>query len=735
MKASKSLQNNQSTATENALRRAVDTTPAFIHTARPDGYLDYFNRGWLDFLGKSLEEVCGWRWTESVHPEDVATLVQKWRAALASGEPFEIEARVRRADGSYRALLHRKVPLRDEHGNIVKWFGSSIDIEDRKRAEQRVAEKASELERNEFYLREGERLAHMGSWSLRLDGIFDYWSPETFVNFGFDSDKGIPTLSQWLDVLHADDRHVLADLIRKMFSEGVKGDVQYRVRHPKYGQRTMHSTGEPVFENGKVTRLIGNTLDITEQENAVQELRRRKAYMDQGEALGHTGSFGWNLSTGELIWSDETFRILEYDRNIKPTVDHIFKRTHPEDLTLVRRVIENAKEGESFDFEHRLLMPDGSVKHVHVIARPLTSESNEVEFVGTVMDVTVTKKAFGEIRALKDELYKENIVLRHEIGSTSMFEEVLGTSSALQNVLALAAKVAPTDSTVLIAGETGTGKELIARAIHKRSKRGARSFVGVNCAAIPSSLIMSELFGHEKGAFTGAVQRRLGRFELAEGGTLFLDEVGDLPLETQIALLRVLQEREFERVGGTEMLRCDVRMIAATNRDLHSAIAAGSFRSDLFYRLNVFPIELPPLRERKEDIPILVNYFVNRYAQRAGKKIDTIRKKSIEALQEYSWPGNVRELQNVIERSLIIVDTNEFSVDKNWLSHEFQSSRRVGRASRISTEQEQIEAALAQAKGKVSGRQGAAAILGIPASTLESKIRTLKINKHAYKGA
>jgi transcriptional regulator with GAF, ATPase, and Fis domain len=248
-------------------------------------------------------------------------------------------------------------------------------------------------------------------------------------------------------------------------------------------------------------------------------------------------------------------------------------------------------------------------------------------------------------------------------------------------------------------------------------------------------LITSELFGHEKGAFTGALQRRLGRFELAEGGTIFLDEVGDLPLETQIALLRVLQEREFERVGGTEVLRADVRVIAATNRDLHSAIAAGSFRSDLFYRLNVFPIELPPLRERKEDIPILVNYFVNRYAQRAGKKIDSIRKKSLEALQEYSWPGNVRELQNVIERSLIIVDTNEFSVDKNWFSHEFQSSPRVAPASSVSAEQEQIEAALAQTKGKVSGRQGAAAILGIPASTLESKIRTLRINKHAYKGA
>jgi transcriptional regulator with PAS, ATPase and Fis domain len=229
--------------------------------------------------------------------------------------------------------------------------------------------------------------------------------------------------------------------------------------------------------------------------------------------------------------------------------------------------------------------------------------------------------------------------------------------------------------------------------------------------------------------------RLLASLELAEGGTIFLDEVGDLPVETQIALLRVLQEREFERVGGTEVLRADVRVIAATNRDLQVAIADGAFRSDLYYRLNVFPIELPPLRERKEDVPLLVNYFVDRYAKRAGKKIKHIQKKTLEMLQEYSWPGDVRELQNVIERSLIIVDTNEFSVDKNWLSHEFQSSRRAGRAITISTEQEQIEAALAQTKGKVSGRQGAAAILGIPASTLESKIRALRINKHAYKGA
>src|SRR5437899_74187 len=741
MKASESLQNNQSAATEDALRLAVDTTPAFIHTARPDGYLDYFNRGWLDFLGKSLEDVCGWRWTESVHPEDVAELVQKWHAALASGEPLEVEARVRCADGSYRAFLHRKLPLRDGHGNIVKWFGSSVDIEDRKCAEQRMAEKASELERSEFYLREGERLAHMGSWSLRADGTFDYWAPETFVICGFDPSEGIPTLPKWLTVLHPNDRDLLAKTLERIFRESVRVDVTYRVDHPKQGKRIMHSTGEPVVEDGRVTRLIGNTLDITEQKNAAQELQRSEFYLREGERLAHMGS--WSLRPDGTFdyWSPETFVLFGFDPSEGiPTLPKWLTVLHPDDRDVVAKTLERIfRENVRIDVTYRVDHPKQGKRIMHSTGEPVVEDGKVTRLIGNTLDITEQEnairelnKAVGEIRALKDELYKENIVLRHEIGSTSMFEEVLGTSSALQKVLALAAKVAPTDSTVLIAGETGTGKELIARAIHKRSKRSERSFVGVNCAAIPSSLIMSELFGHEKGAFTGAMQRRLGRFELAEGGTLFLDEVGDLPLETQIALLRVLQEREFERVGGTEMLRCDVRVIAATNRDLHSAIAAGSFRSDLFYRLNVFPVELPPLSERKEDIPTLVNYFVKRYAQRAGKKIDSIRKKSLEALQEYSWPGNVRELQNVIERSLIIVDTNEFSVDQNWLSHESQSNPRP--ASRISSEQEQIEAALAQTKGKVSGRQGAAAKLGMPASTLESRIRSLKINKFQFKG-
>src|SRR5256884_680185 len=330
--------NDQSTATEDALRRAVDTTPAFIHTARPDGYLDYFNRGWLDFLGKSLEDVCGWRWTESVHPEDVATLVQRWHGALASGEPLEVEARVRRADGSYRALLHRNVPLHDEQGKIVKWFGSSIDIEDRKCAEEQLRRSAQELQRSEFYLREGERLAHMGSWSLRPDGTFDYWSPETFVLFGFDPSEGIPTLPKWLTVLHPGDRDLVAKTLERIFRENVRIDVTYRVDHPKQGKRIMHSTGEPVVEDGRVTRLIGNTLDITEQENAAQELQRSDFDLRAVKRLLYMGSWSLRLDGTFDYWSPETFPIFGfYPSEGLPTLPKWLLFLHPADCDLVTK--------------------------------------------------------------------------------------------------------------------------------------------------------------------------------------------------------------------------------------------------------------------------------------------------------------------------------------------------------------------------------------------------------------
>jgi PAS domain S-box-containing protein len=594
-------------------------------------------------------------------------------------------------------------------------------------------------------------------------------------------------------------------------------------------------------------------------ENATlfSDLRRSETYLAQGQSISHTGSFGWTVFDGDLYWSEETYAIFECDRALKPTPKFVFQRVHPDDRDLLQQNLDRAITNKTnFDLEHRLLMPDGSVKYLHVAARALEASSGDLEYVGAVTDITAAKQAEDKIRQserelrqivdftpqqvavlgpdnarlyvnqatldyfgftleewqsdtsgrfvhpddreglrggpesrfsngvpheaearflrkdgkyrwflvrrnpLRDEqgrvvrwyvaaadiedrkqaeqrLQNENVALREEIDRASMFEEIVGTSRPLQAVLSRISRVAPTDSSVLITGETGTGKELVARAIHKRSRRSSSPFVSVNCAAIPRDLIASELFGHEKGAFTGATQRRLGRFELAEGGTIFLDEIGELPAETQIALLRVLQEREFERVGGTGSIRTNARVIAATNRDLVAAIAGNTFRSDLFYRLNVFPIEVPPLRDRPDDIPVLVEYFIDRFARKAGKLFEAVNKKSIDLLQSYGWPGNIRELQNVVERSVVVCDTENFSVDESWLSRQPprseptiqpELSRRLA-----AREIEMIETALRESGGRVSGPSGAAVKLGIPGSTLDSKIRSLKIDKYRFK--
>ncbi len=836
----------------------VDSIPALIHTARPDGYLDYFNKPWLEYLGVTLDKVTGWNWTDFVHPEDVEGIVAKWRACLATGEVFEYETRVRRADGEYRWMFHRKVPLRDANGNIVKWYGSSLDIDERKTAEEELRRNAQDLQRSEFYLAEGQRLAHMGSWAFDPGGFY-YWSPELFRMHGLDPASKPPTVQEYLDCVHPQDRESMAGLIKGILAKASPFDAKKRIVRPNGEVRYIRCVSAPVVENQSLEKYVGSAIDVTEHELLTQELRRREAYLAEAQRLSHTGSFGWKPDSGEIVWSDETYRIFEYDRAFNPTIDSIVQRVHPEDRADFMKVIDGASAGAThFEHTYRLLLPDGRVKHVHALAHVVQDASGNHEFVGALTDVTTAKQAeenvrqseselrqildfapwhvavlgadgeamylnkagldyhgltpeafqdydprrsfhpddrdrivtgAGRAKLLSDQPYEiearlagkdgkyrwflfrfnplrdgegritrwyvtttdiedrkqteeriqnENVALREEIDKASMFEEIVGTSPALKSVLSRISKVAPSDSTVLITGETGTGKELVARAIHRRSDRASRAFVSVNCAAIPRDLIASELFGHEKGAFTGATQQRLGRFELARGGTLFLDEVGELPAETQIALLRVLQEHEFERVGGTRRIHADVRVITATNRDLQAAISAGSFRSDLFYRLQVFPIEIPALRERKEDIRLLVEYFIDRYARKAGKNITTVEKKTLRLLESYPWPGNIRELQNVIERSMILCETETFSIDENWLPQPPplapESKQQVELPRRLLVqEKDMIEAALKDTRGRVSGPTGAAAKLGIPRSTLESKIRSLKIDKNRFR--
>jgi len=499
----------------------------------------------------------------------------------------------------------------------------------------------------------------------------------------------------------------------------------------------------------------------TANENLKTEIAQRKRTEEELRASERKFHNLVDLIPAAVYACDESGRITYYNRRAvelwgrEPVPGHNAERycaslrLYDLDGKLVRHdhtlMADALRTGEShLNKEVIIERPDQSRITVLVSIVPIRNEKNEVAgAINCFQDITdrknteaALKRAFQQIQALKDQLQKENLVLKEEIDRSSMFEEIVGRSPALRAVLARVAKVAPADSTVLITGETGTGKELIARAIHKRSRRSSRPFVTVNCAAIPASLIASELFGHEKGAFTGAVQRRLGRFELAEGGTIFLDEVGDLPAETQIALLHVLQEREFERVGGHQTIRSDVRIIAATHRDLSAAIDAGAFRSDLFYRLNVFPIEIPPLRKRREDIQSLVEYFIDRYARKSGKKIRSVNKKALQLLKSYTWPGNIRELQNVIERSVIVSDSEELFVDESWLSPgalRTQAARDTLSKKPHSQIKRMIEAALAETRGRVSGPSGAAAKLGIPPSTLESKIQALKINKRRFK--
>jgi formate hydrogenlyase transcriptional activator len=408
---------------------------------------------------------------------------------------------------------------------------------------------------------------------------------------------------------------------------------------------------------------------------------------------------------------------------------------HPDDVGRVRDERRMGfADGAPFQLESRMRGKDGRYRWFLIHYRPMRDEQgNIVRWLATGTDIEDRKRAEEQTR-------NENLALREESDRSPMFEEIVGSSESLRSILSHVARVAPTDSTVLILGETGTGKELIARAIHKRSRRSGRPFIRVNCAAIPPSLIASELFGHEKGAFTGAMQRRLGRFELAHGGTILLDEIGELPMDTQVALLRVLQEREFERVGGSQPISVDVRILAATNRDLRAEVAAGRFREDLFYRLNVFPIQVPPLRERADDIPSLVECFVDRYAKKTGKIIRKIAKKTLELFRAYRWPGNIRELQNLVERGVIMCDGDTFSVDEASLKHEHAPGLRSQRASATATlrlderqKRELIEEALVESKGRIAGPSGAAAKLGIPRQTLESKIASLGIDKHRFK--
>src|ERR1700720_3065178 len=568
------------------------------------------------------------------------------------------------------------------------------------------------------------------TWSAHADGFVEFVNQRWREYAGLSSEE-----SQgwgWQVAIHPEDLPALLQKWRELLIAGEAGGIEARMHRHDGVFRWFLIHFEPFRdETGKIAMWYGVSTDIENLKQTEEKLREDERELRQitdaiPQAIVVQDPFGLPIYANRAALD---YTGLTADDVIAPNFrERIF---HPEDVEGFRNERKAAlARGVPFEFEHRALGKDGQYRWFLIQYNPFRNGRGQVtRWYATGTDID------DRVRA-EERTRNENRALREEIDRDSMFEDIVGSSEALRKVLRQVDKVAASDSTVLILGETGTGKELIARAIHKRSKRADRAFIGVNCAAIPPSLIASELFGHEKGAFTGAIQRRLGRFETANGGTIFLDEIGDLPGEIQIALLRVLQEREIERVGGNNSISVDVRVLAATHRDLNALVAEGRFREDLLYRLNVVPIEVPPLRERVADIPLLVEYFIDRFGKRAGKKFKTIDKKSLKAFQSYVWPGNVRELQNVIERAVILSDGETFAMDAGWLKRELRANpKRTGtlHGTLVQQEKEMIEAALAASQGRISGPSGAAAKLGLPSRTLDSKIKRLKINVYRFK--
>ena len=673
-----------------------------------------------------------------VHPEDRAWLEKAVEQAVHDKANFEEEYRIVVPDGTVKHVHGIGRAVVDESGELTEFIGTTMNITERKRGEEALRRQKAHFERLFELAPEAIVLRDLENRVLRANRefteLFGYTVDEALgrnINDLIVPDGSLKESETLLWELKCGER-VDAELIRRR-KDGSHLDVSF--------------VAAPVCVDGVMPEIYGIYRDITERRHAEEALKRSEAYLSEGQRLSHTGSWARSVSTEDVYFSQESFRIFGLDPATKVTLETVLSRVHPDDRSsFSEKVQKGIRDASDYEHDYRIIREDGSIRHIHVLAHPVKNAAgNVVEFVGTHMDVTeqhlsrkALEDALAEINSLKEQLFHENVALRQEIEETSMFEEIVGKSSALQKVLKELETVGPTDSTVLIYGETGTGKELFARAIHNLSSRRANAFVKVNCAAIPMGLLESKLFGHEKGAFTGAISQRIGRFELANHGTVFLDEIGEVPLELQPKLLRVLQEREFERLGNSRTQSTDARLIAATNRDLSEMVAEQKFRSDLFYRLNVFPLYVPALRERPEDVPLLVRHFAGLFSRRIGKAIHAIPPETMNALMRYDWPGNVRELQNVIERAAILstrgvlrVSIAELNAKGNAVPRNKEPVAQTPKRIRVSVpplNRDQVVQALQESGGRVGGADGAAARLGLKRTTLIAHLKRLAID-------
>lgn len=651
-----------------------------------------------------------------VHPEDRESVAEEIRKMLAERSGFDFTKRIVRPSGAIRHVRCVGAAASTWPGFV----GTGIDVT----AQEELTQALRKSEETLRLLVDG--VAALLT-AMTPEGELEFVNKQAIDYLG----KPLEVLRDWRNntTIHPDDLGRVDARWMDCVRTGRPYDEVHRLRRFDGVYRWFRARGRPSCNSqGRIVRWYVVLTDIDESERAKEKLKEQENELRQVLDLAPQmiAVFG---PRRERLYANRV-ALAYFGATLDEWRQHgIGSEVHPDDCEPVKAAADRGLSTNSgYELELRLRKNDGAYRWFLARYSPVREEHGELtRWYVACTDIEDRKKA-------EDRLQQENVALREEIDKTSMFEEIVGASPALTAVLSRVSRVAGTDSTVLISGETGTGKELIARAIHRRSGRSSRTFVAVNCAAIPRELIASELFGHEKGAFTGAVQRRIGRFELANGGTIFLDEAGELSPDTQVALLRVLQERELERVGGSESIRVDVRVIAATNRDLVDAVARGTFRQDLFFRLNVFPLAMPSLRQRKQDIPVLVEYFIHRYARKAGKTFRRVSKRTLDRLQSYPWPGNVRELQNVIERSVILCDGDEFAVDESWLSSEREVAGPHLLPKALATQERAIiEEALRATGGRVFGPLGAAVRLGVPRSTLESRIRSLGINKNRFR--
>jgi PAS domain S-box-containing protein len=729
---------------EARFRNMADHAPVMIWISDISAAHTYVNKQWSDFTAIAGEQALGVRWLEAVHADDRERVRATFLAAHERNEKVRMEYHLRRHDGEYRWVINSATPRFSQSGEFLGFIGSVIDITERKRAEDALRESEERLART-------EKVSLVMVTHTDLEGRWLKVPPTLCELLGYTEEELLGRRFQ--EVTYPDDINVnLRERTRLLAGEIKSFDLEKRYIRKDGGIVWVY------INVSVVTDEVGNPIhcrsyirDITQRKRAEQSLRESEERLQLALEGGGMGIWDWDKRHDTFQWSSEYFTIMGLvPFSVTPTYETWTKRVHPDDLPVVIAEMKRAiAERAHYRSEYRVVLPDGSIRWVISHGKATYDHTGKcVRMLGVTSVITDRKRteealrhALAEVQRLKERAEADNVYLREELSEAHRDGEIVGKSAAIRKVLTQVRQVAATDMTVLILGETGTGKELVARAIHGSSARKERPLVKVNCSALPAELMESELFGHEKGAFTGAVGKRIGRFELADGGTIFLDEIGDLPLGLQAKLLRVLQDGQFERVGSSKTIHVNVRVIAATNRDLSEALRQETFRSDLYYRLAVYPIQMPPLRERKEDIELLAESFLKETNRRLGKSFGAIPRRFLEALERYDWPGNVRELQNVIERAAVTSTGRSLQLPESWhpeapVKGFAQNGMMDSPGSALGNTLQDRERAhiieiLNQTHWRIEGPNGAAFVLGLRPSTLRSRMQKLGIERRA----